>query len=119
MSQPAIVWRTNDITGIRTWTYGNWGGAGWSNGKFTPREESPNFAGPVISKLDETFRSHDESYQKAQDAYESSPRTDADKAAYWDAIIQADRDMLKAIEVLRRNGDLGNPASELEITDCP
>lgn len=87
MSQPAIVWRTNDSTGIRTWTYGNWGGGGWSNGEFTPPGQSPDFRGSIenLTELDKTFRSHDQNYQLAQDAYKLSPRSDADKAAYWDA----------------------------------
>ena len=30
-----VVWRTNPYTGEYTWTYGNWGGKGWSDGLFT------------------------------------------------------------------------------------
>jgi hypothetical protein len=32
MSENAVVYRTNPYTGKSTWTYGNWGGGGWSNG---------------------------------------------------------------------------------------
>ena len=115
MSSSDIVWRTNPYTGKSTWTSGDWGGAGWSNGKFTRPGQSADFSGSTdnLTALDKTFRNHDERYQKAQDAYESSSRTDADKAAYWDKLIQADKDMLREMSDLRKSGELGDPPGEL------
>ena len=109
MSEASVVYRTNPYTGKRTWTYGNWGGAGWSNGEFTPLGQSPDWTGETGSKLDEVFRDHDRVYEDAKVAWEAGGGTDTDKVAYWDAIIRADKDMLKGIDDLRKNGELGNP----------
>lgn len=114
MGERKVVWRINPHTGARTWTYGDFGGAGWSGGEFTEPGKPPKLAGPGLSKLDLTFRSHDEAYSKAEIAYAKSKQTDADKTAYWKAIIQADKAMIKNIDTLRKSGDLGNPPSELQ-----
>jgi hypothetical protein len=114
MGERKVVWRINPRTGVRTWTYGKWGGAGWSNGKFTPPGTAPDWTGDTDSKLDEVFRSHDRQYEDAKKAYTKSKQTDADKTAYWNAIIQADKAMIKNIDTLRKSGDLGNPPSELQ-----
>ena len=109
MSSSGVVWRTNPYTGKSTWTSGNWGGGGWSNGEFTPPGQTPDFTGPTQGKLDETFRNHDKKYEDAKIDYEKSSRTDADKVAYWDKLIQADKDMLREMSDLRKSGQLGNP----------
>jgi len=108
MSQPMIIWRTNPYTGKRTWTYGDWGGAGWSGGAFTPPGQEPDWRAPTRSKLDEVFKKHDRIYSDAEKYYEKSSKTDSEKTDYWNKIINADKDMLKEVQDLRKNGDLGN-----------
>ena len=109
MSGTTVVYRTNPYTGKSTWTYGNWGGGGWSAGEFTPPGQEPDWNVRSESSLDEVFRSHDRAYEDAKKAWEAGSGADVDKVAYWDAIIQADRDMLKGIDDLRKSGELGNP----------
>lgn len=52
---------------MRLWpkflTYGNWGGAGWSGGKFTDDKESVCWDVPGIDAMDIAFKMHDYGYQ--------------------------------------------------------
>jgi hypothetical protein len=38
-----IIWRTNPHTGSKVWTYGNYGGPGWTGGEFTPPGQDSDF----------------------------------------------------------------------------
>ena len=42
--------------------YGNWGGPGWSSGKWCPPNET-DWSKPPIDALDQLFRDHDFAYQ--------------------------------------------------------
>ncbi|PTD96445.1 calcium-binding protein [Pseudothauera lacus] len=108
MSEARIVWQRNP-EGARTWTYGYWGGGGWSNGQFTSESQSVDPSGPVADQLDQQFKDHDLAYDSAIRAWKSSDQTLTAIHNFWDAIIAADRAMLDGIHDLRRNGDLGNP----------
>lgn len=52
---------------MRLWpkflTYGNWGGAGWSGGKFTNDKAAVNWDIPGIDAMDIAFKVHDYRYQ--------------------------------------------------------
>ena len=45
-------------------TYGNWGGPGWSGGKFTDNPSEVDFSIPGVDGMDDAFRIHDQLYQK-------------------------------------------------------
>ena len=53
---------------MRIWpsclTYGNWGGPGWSSGKFTNNPEEVEWSVPGVDLMDTSFRLHDLRYQR-------------------------------------------------------
>lgn len=57
-------WRTNPNGGL-TWTYGNYGGPGWSGGEFVKPTEKPKWIVRPLDPLDEIFKEHDEAYYAA------------------------------------------------------
>jgi hypothetical protein len=59
--------------------------------------------------LDSVFKNHDRAYQEAEDAYKTSNKSNTDRIDYWNRIIKADKEMLKGIQDLRKNGELGKP----------
>ena len=42
--------------------YGNWGGPGWSGGKWCP-PNSTDWSVPGVDEMDELFKEHDKQYQ--------------------------------------------------------
>ncbi len=38
-----VIWRINPYTGNYVWTYGNYGGPGWTGGEFTPPGQEPDW----------------------------------------------------------------------------
>lgn len=44
-------------------TYGNWGGPGWSGGKFTDDPDNVDWDVEAIDEMDELFKRHDYAYQ--------------------------------------------------------
>ena len=96
-----VVWRN----GI--WTYGNWGGKGWSGGKFTAPNEPVPRGIDGLDSLDRVFRLHDIAYENLQDDWDTSAKTEADCHRYYDALYQADTQMVVAIDALRSFGALG------------
>jgi hypothetical protein len=44
-------------------TYGNWGGPGWSGGKFVHDPKLVDWSVPAIDEMDELFKQHDLRYQ--------------------------------------------------------
>jgi hypothetical protein len=53
-------------------TYGNWGGPGWSGGRFTDDPASVNWEVQPVDAMDAAFRLHDFAYQHG------TPRHQAD-----------------------------------------
>jgi hypothetical protein len=51
-----VVWRLNAYTGSTVWTYGNYGGLGWTGGEFTPPGQKPNFEPIPQDKLYNDFK---------------------------------------------------------------
>ena len=45
--------------------YGNWGGPGWSGGKWQDNYENTDWSVPARDALDSLFKDHDRAYQKA------------------------------------------------------
>jgi hypothetical protein len=48
-----VIWKNG------TWTYGNWGGKGWSAGKFSLPSEKPDESIGGVDALDRVFKAHD------------------------------------------------------------
>jgi hypothetical protein len=88
-----VVWRLNPYTGSTVWTYGNYGGLGWTGGEFTPPGQKSKFAAPPADGTDTVFRDHDAAYEAAQEVYKASGHTQADQIAALRAIIRADEAM--------------------------
>jgi hypothetical protein len=44
-------------------TYGNWGGPGWSGGRFENDRSKVNWATPPVDEMDQLFKDHDNDYQ--------------------------------------------------------
>lgn len=103
-----VVFRI-DLQGNRTWTYGNWGGGGWSGDKFTAPGERVNQLVGVIDPLDAVFKKHDIAYEDAMIRWNVSPKTVWDTHVFWQDIVIADKQMIGDIAVLRLSGALGNP----------
>lgn len=55
-------------------TYGNWGGPGWSGGKFVSDPDQVDWTVPGIDALDNAFKRHDAAWQT-----EAMSRKEADK----------------------------------------
>lgn len=96
-------WRKNPSGGL-TWTYGNYGGPGWSADEFTAPKATPDWKVPPIDELDSIFFQHDKSYQKAEDIYELSGKTGADACERNRAILVADAVMILSIEAFLQPG---------------
>ena len=77
--------------------YGNWGGPGWADGHFLEPGEAINWNGSAIDAVDETFRDHDHDYSNAENKYEASSKSFADKQQYWEDIIKADNRCLDTL----------------------
>lgn len=103
MSQ--IIWRGT------TWTYGNWGGKGWSAGQFTPKGEKVDRDVEAQDDLDQVFKDHDINYEDAEERWKESPQSREDRRNYWNDIIAADEQMIRDIRELRDSGALGEPPS--------
>ncbi|MDD5031312.1 MAG: hypothetical protein PHH58_17765, partial [Rhodoferax sp.] len=103
-----VVFRI-DLQGNRTWTYGNWGGGGWSGDKFTAPGERVNQLVVALDPLDAVFKSHDIAYEDAMIRWNVSPKTVWDTHVFWQEIVIADKQMIGDIAVLRISGALGNP----------
>lgn len=104
-----IIWRSNPHTGSLVWTCGNYGGPGWTGGQFTPPGQESNTRPRGQDQLDNVFKSHDESYDAMQTAWDNSAKSIADTNRYWDAKRTADDRMLADINQLRTSGVLGSP----------
>jgi hypothetical protein len=79
---------------IGTWTYGNYGGLGWTGGQFTPPDKDPNTQIPALDKLDEIFMNHDLAYGKTKGL------SDYQRVL---AIMAADKAMLDGIDNMLRD----------------
>ena len=110
-----VVWRTNPYTGEYTWTYGNWGGKGWSAGQFTPPGQKPDWKVIGLTDLDKIFREHDKAYQNLEDAWNASSKSPQDIADYWGSTISADNQMRQSIHDSGVNNGWGSypPGSDL------
>ena len=101
-----VIWQNNPhINGVidntaGTWTYGNYGGKGWTGGEFTPPDAEPKFHLAPKNDLDAVFKVHDQDYQKTKDTWNASAKTDADVAKYWQDTIAADNKMRQSIQGL-------------------
>ena len=105
-----IIWRINPVTGGWVWTYGNFGGKGWTGGEFTPPGQKPIFGDRPNDRLDGVFYDHDKAYDDRDKAWEKSAKTPADINAYWDAKRAADLAMIGQINGLLKSGEYGDPA---------
>ena len=92
------------------WTYGNFGGKGWTGGEFTPPGQKPIFGDRPNDRLDGVFYDHDKAYDDRDKAWEKSAKTPADINAYWDAKRAADLAMIGQINGLLKSGEYGDPA---------
>jgi len=101
-----VVWRLNPYTGSTVWTYGNYGGPGWTGGEFTPPDQQSKFAAPPADGTDRVFMVHDKAYGAAQDAYKASGHTRADQIAALRAIIKADEVMQASLKGIINGGSL-------------
>ena len=104
-----IIWRTNPYTGSVVWTYGKYGGPGWTGGEFTPPGQESNTRLPGDDPLDNVFKTHDEAYDGMRTAWDNSAKSPQDINRYWDAKRAADNEMLADINHLRTSGQLGSP----------
>lgn len=84
MSKAQSYWRWNSEAG--TFTYGNWGGLRWADGRYIPPCQNINEAKdpPYVDDLDGLFRIHDKAYEAAKDAWKLSQRTNADHENFWE-----------------------------------
>jgi len=112
----SVQWRINPYTGEPTWTYGNWGGKGWSAGQFTPPGQEPNWDVGSNGPLDAIFKVHDKAYQDLQNAWNASAKSKQDIADYWNSTLAADSQMRRGIQDLEDN-DWGNPRPGTGLTD--
>ena len=46
-------------------TYGNWGGPGWSSGRYEDNPDETDWSVPPRDSLDALFKEHDRAYQEA------------------------------------------------------
>lgn len=97
MEEARVIFRPN-LNGDSTWTYGNWGGGGWSAGDFTPPGGLVNRNVPHVDELDRVFKYHDIAYEDAIYAWQDSNQSHQDKMDFWDKIIEADKKMLEGID---------------------
>ncbi|PUE30394.1 hypothetical protein B9Z39_02460 [Limnohabitans sp. JirII-29] len=119
-----VQWQNNPYSDgaidntIGTWTYGNWGGQGWSGGKFLKPGERPDFEN-VLGKndLDNIFKIHDKSYWDIQQAWETSGKTSADIAQYWQSTMAADNAMRESIKELKLNNGWGDTPLGSDVPD--
>lgn len=51
--------------------YGNWGGPGWSSGRWHNCYENTDWSIPAVDSLDELFKEHDLNYKKAIDEFDN------------------------------------------------
>lgn len=105
-----VTWQ-RDGNGSLQWTYGNWGGKGWSMGHFN---ETNNLLDRRVralndDPLDQAFKKHDIAYEDAMLKWKASPQNDANTRMFWQEIVAADEKMLGDINTLRVTGQLGNP----------
>jgi hypothetical protein len=94
----SVQWRINPYTGEPTWTYGNWGGKGWSAGEFTPPGQEPKWEVIGLTDLDKIFKVHDKAYQDLEDAWNDSSKSARDRVDYWESIITGDNQMRQSVD---------------------
>ena len=92
-----VDWSINP-NGVTTWTYGNYGGKGWSAGEFTPPGTEPAWEVRPLDELDSIFQIHDLAYAAAEKAFDASEKTTADQFRYAKDILMADATMVLSIE---------------------
>lgn len=74
-ANPFVTWQ-DDLYGVKQWTYGNWGGRGWSGGVFTRTTDRINRAIPALNNdpLDQAFKNHDIGYEDAMLKWNASAK---------------------------------------------
>jgi hypothetical protein len=75
--------------------YGNWGGAGWCDGRNVVYGDTIDWRGKAVDSVDAAFRTHDKAYNDLKDAYGASDKSGEAIAEYWRATINADQDLLR------------------------
>ena len=81
-----------------TWTYGYWGGGGWSQGEFLPANQLVDQNFGVMDGLDQIFKVHDIGFENVMTTYTASDQKDADIKSFWQGIILETRVKLEHLE---------------------
>jgi hypothetical protein len=100
-------WRF-DLYNKPQWTYGNWGGAGWSGGQFNVKEATLNRAIKALDSLDQVFKDHDIAYEDAMFKWQASSKSVGATFLFWKEIIAADNAMLSSIDAIKADGSIGS-----------
>jgi hypothetical protein len=77
--------------------YGNFGGPGWSGGRFVDDYRLTDWSVPATDSMDELFKRHDLAYQDAIREYDRERLTDRAKAFEWEI---ADCALVAGLEAL-------------------